>query len=270
MKYKLIALDVDGTLLNSKKEISQKTNQTINQAIQEGKEVIISSGRCLPELKDILEQIPGIRYLIMTSGAMVYDIQNNKEIYSNQLDPETIHTILNVSKENDILVHLLTDRSIVESNKGHRLEEYGMGVYQPMYNSIATFVDDIYTYYEQLNKPLEKVNLYHKTVEDREHSLSRLKNLPISLKFAEGTSLECSALHINKGTGLIKLCEHLGIDIQETICVGDADNDIEILKVAGLSVAMGNASDHIKEIADVVVNDNDHDGVAQAIQEYLL
>lgn len=270
MNYKLIALDIDGTLLDSQKQITPKTLQAVFKAIENGKEVIISSGRCLPELTEILEQIPQIRYLIMTSGAMVYDIKEKKEIYSNQLDVETIQTILSVSKERDMLVHLLTNQSIVDKDKGHRLKDYGMGVYQPMYDAIATFVDDIYEHFNTINKPLEKLNLYHQTVEDREHSLSKLKDLDISLKYAEGTSLECSALNINKGTGLQKLCEYLNIPIEETIAVGDADNDSEILEVAGLSVAMGNASKHIKEIADVVVSDNDHDGVAEAIEEYLL
>lgn len=269
MSYKLIALDIDGTLLNSKKEITPKTLEAINKAINDGIEIIISSGRCLPELTDILEQIPNIRYLIMTSGAMVYDFKDKKEIYSNQLSIDMIQTILTVSKERDMLVHLLTDQSIVEKDKGHRLVDYGMGVYQPMYNAIATFVDDIYDHFNQINKPLEKLNLYHRTVEDREHSLSKLKDLDISLKYAEGTSLECSALNINKGTGLQKLCEYLNIDIQDTIAIGDADNDLEILEVAGLSVAMGNASNHIKELADVITLDNDHDGIAKIIEEYI-
>ncbi len=270
MSYKLIALDVDGTLLNSKKELTSNTIQAIQSAIQKGKEVVISSGRCLPELKDILDKIPEIRYLIMSSGAMVYDLKNHKVIYSNLIDIPTIHKILNISKEHDILVHVLCDQSIVDSNKGHRLKDYQMGVYQPMYDAIATYVDDIYAYVDQLNKPLEKINLYHKNQTDREESAAKLKELNISLKYAEQTSIECSALNVNKGTGLKKLCQYLQIDEKDTICVGDAHNDLEIFEVAGLSIAMGNATKDIQEKANVVVKDNDHEGVAQAIEEYLL
>ena len=87
---------------------------------------------------------------------------------------------------------------------------------------------------------------------------------------AETTSLEISAKNTTKGLGLQKLCEHLGISIDEAIAVGDADNDLDVLKRAGLSVAMGNANDNVKKIADVVVEDCDHDGCVQAIEKYLL
>ena len=87
---------------------------------------------------------------------------------------------------------------------------------------------------------------------------------------AEQASLEISAVGVTKGTGLKKLCEHLGISLEETIAVGDADNDIDVLKTAGLSVAMGNANDTVKSICDVVVSDCDHDGCAEVIEKYLL
>ena len=90
------------------------------------------------------------------------------------------------------------------------------------------------------------------------------------MALAETTSLELSSMGINKGVGLKKLCQYLKISLANTIVVGDADNDIEALKIAGLAVGMGNANDTVKHIADVLVNDCDHDGCAQAITEYLL
>jgi hypothetical protein len=90
------------------------------------------------------------------------------------------------------------------------------------------------------------------------------------MAFSEIASLEISAQKVDKGIGLKKLCEYLGISIDETIAVGDGYNDLEALKAAGLSIAMGNAVEEIKEIADVVVADCDHDGCAQAIEQYLI
>lgn len=87
---------------------------------------------------------------------------------------------------------------------------------------------------------------------------------------AEDTSLEISPLGVTKGYGLKKLCKHLNIEVEQSIVVGDADNDLDVLKTAGLAVAMGNANANVKKIADVEVMDNDHDGVAEAIYKYLL
>ena len=90
------------------------------------------------------------------------------------------------------------------------------------------------------------------------------------MKNSEATGLEMNAKGVDKGTGLKQLCKHLGISIDETIVVGDADNDKEALGVAGLAIAMGNAKESVKEIADVIVSDNDHDGCAEAIEKYLM
>ena len=94
-------------------------------------------------------------------------------------------------------------------------------------------------------------------------------NIDIVLANAESTSLEVSPKGVSKALGLKTLCEHLNITLDEVIVVGDADNDIEALKVAGLSVAMGNAKQHIKDMCDVIVSDNDHDGCVDVIERYL-
>jgi hypothetical protein len=145
-----------------------------------------------------------------------------------------------------------------------------MGHYTPLFESVATKVDDIREFYEKNSIPVEKMNLYHSTSEGRDKSKERLQQLNLVLNNAEKTSVEISAIGVTKATGLIKLCEHLGISIEETIAVGDADNDIDILKTAGLSIAMENANDEVKRICDVTVADCDHEGCAEAIEKYLL
>ena len=90
------------------------------------------------------------------------------------------------------------------------------------------------------------------------------------MAYSEISSLEISAQGVDKGVGLKKLCEYLDIPIDQTIAVGDADNDLGALKYAGLAIAMGNANEHVKKIADVIVADCDHEGCAEAIETYLL
>lgn len=269
-KYKLIALDMDGTLLNSNKEISQKTLEMINKAFEAGKEVILSTGRCVAELKPYFDLMPKLRYVNCVSGALVYDLKEDKKIYSNAISVENINKILEIAKKEELLIHILTKDSIVQRSSYENIEYYGMGVYKPLFKQVATKVDDIYDYYKENPIPVEKLNLYHHSQDGRIRSRERLSNMNLTLVNAEAASLEISAIGVSKGTGLIKLCEHIGISIEETIAVGDADNDIAVLKTAGLAVAMGNANDTVKGICDVMVSDCDHDGCAEAIEKYLL
>ena len=268
--YKLIAFDVDGTLYNSNKQISKDTKMAILDAIDKGKEVVISSGRCLKELEPILNEMSQIRYCIMTSGAIVYDCKEKKEIYSCKLDIKYVQKVLEVSQDLDTMVQIMMETSIFEKEKGKRMVDYGMAVYQSMFDEIAIFVEDIYEYYNQNPFCVDKINIYHRNEKDREISYSKLKDLPMSLKYSEQTSIECSNISVNKGIGLKKLCDYLDIDIKDTIAVGDGDNDMDMLKIAGLSIAMGNANENIKSICDVIVSDNDHDGCEEAIYDYLL
>ena len=113
-----------------------------------------------------------------------------------------------------------------------------------------------------------KVNLYHTSVESRDRTVERMKNYDLNLVFAEGTSLEASPKNISKGSGLRELCEILKIGVDECVAIGDGFNDLEILQTAGVGVAMGNARDEIKKIANYVTDDNNHDGVVKAIEKF--
>ena len=145
-----------------------------------------------------------------------------------------------------------------------------MGIYQDVFRKVTFQVDNIIEHYKKTKEPLYKINLYSKNTEKREKILSKINHLNMTFAYSEVTSIECSPKGVSKASGLQILCQKLGIPIERTIAVGDADNDIEILKVAGLAVAMENANEKVKKIADVIVNDNDHGGCAQLIQNYLL
>lgn len=269
-KYKMIAFDMDGTLLNSQKKVRKETLEAINKAFNQGKEVILCTGRALAELQEYTELIPGMRYMVMTSGAFVYDIKEKTDIYANEIPVEIIVKILDYIKDKDIMPHMITKESIVQRKDYERMEDFQMKVYKPMFNEVALKVDNMLDFYNKNKQPVAKLNLYHTSKEDREETRKAMEGLDVVLANAETTSLEISAKNTTKGLGLQKLCEHLGISISEVIAVGDADNDLDVLKRAGLAVAMGNANDNVKKIADVIVDDCDHDGCVQAIEKYLL
>lgn len=271
-QYELIALDMDGTLLNSRKEITPVTLEALKRAVRAGKSIALSTGRCRPELTAYTSQVPGIRYLICTSGALVYDIWEQKEIYMRTLEPSLVKELLELSKQEGAMMHLLDRESIVQTDQFEHMERYGMGVYKPMYERVVTAWDDLYEAYCAAPFPVEKVNFYHTDLESRERTKERIRRagLPVVMVNAESSSLEISASGVDKGEGLRKLCEYLKLPLERTIAVGDADNDITILKTAGLSAAMGNALPGIKALADVVAADCEHDGCAEIIENYLL
>ncbi|WP_432629526.1 Cof-type HAD-IIB family hydrolase [Brotaphodocola sp.] len=271
-EYDLIAFDMDGTLLNSEKQISERTLKAIDRAVEAGKIVILNTGRGPAELKEYLPILPKVRYINGLSGGLVYDRTDNRKVYEREFSPETVRKILEIGTQEDAMIHFLTDRSIVQMDQWARMDHYGMGQYQAMFARVAERWENICEQYFADPFPIDKLNLYHATAEGRARTEKRLRDAGIELEMAEAetTSLELSPVGANKGSGLRALCEFLNLPVERTIAVGDADNDRQALEIAGLAVAMGNATPEIKALCDVVVADCDHDGCVEAIEKYLL
>ena len=269
MKYKMLALDLDGTLLNSQKQITQPTVDAINRLLERGVNVVFASGRNLPEMRDIRRVLDKIRYGIQISGGLVFDFAEDKVIAVRPVPFETIMTIIDVGLDERAMIHLHTVRdSIARQADIDRMSDFHMGIYQPMFERICVKVDDIKRFAIDNGGEVIKVNLYHRSAESRQRSLDRLKHLQLEPVLAEAFNLEASPRGVTKASGLIELCAHLNIPLEQTVAIGDAPNDREILQTAGLGIAMGNADDDIKKIAGFVTLDNDHDGIAHAIEKF--
>ena len=268
--YELIAFDMDGTLLDSGKQVLPDSLEMISRAVKAGKSVALSTGRSLPELALHLELLKDVRYLICVSGALVYDRREQKVIYAGTLTPEMVFQIMDLSADQDLMLHMTCEESMVDSVQLYQMARYNMAVYQEPFLITASPKKDLRGYYRAHPVPLYKCNLYTQGEAQRQLMRSRLAGSGLMLVDSEISSLECSAPGVSKGRGLIELCKYLNIPVEKSIAVGDADNDLEILKTAGLAVAMGNSNERVKAIADVIVADNDHGGCAQAIRDYLL
>lgn len=270
-QYKLIAFDMDGTLLNSQKKITDKTCEAIQKAIDAGIIVILNTGRCVAELEEYMDVLKNIQYINSTSGALVCDRKSDKDIYSSALDVDTVKAILDIVSSKDVMIDFLTRESIVQRDKIEKMEQYRMEVYRDMFERVTVKWEDICGQYLEKPFPVAKLNIYHTSEEARNYTRQRIEELQLGVEMvnAETTSLEISAKGIDKGIGLEKLCQYLNISLSQTIVVGDADNDIGAMKKAGLAVAMGNANERIKELADVMVADNDHDGCREVIEKYI-
>lgn len=270
--YQLIALDIDGTLLNTNKEITPDTEAAVHRAFAAGKEVVLSTGRSFAELAEILDTFPEMRYGICESGALIFDRQSDTPIAVHPIDVELARQAVDIARPRDILIHIfLNGRPVISQRRMEQLADFQIPYFQSMFERYSLQVPDGPDYC--LNQPhpsMEKINLYHHTVEERSETERLLAHLPLSMVDSEKTSLELSAAGVDKGKGLYELCRHLGIPIEATIAVGDSFNDAAILNAAGLAIGMGNTAEPVRKLCDVIVKDCDHDGVAEAIERYLL
>lgn len=267
MPYQLIALDIDGTLLNSRKEVPADVTAAIRAACAAGKTVVFDTGRAVSELTELFALLPEVRYAVYASGAGLYDVREHRTFGLCPLPEAQIRRILSIARTKDVMPQLvLPVEDVIQRSHMEDLEHYRMGLYRPLYEKAMTLVPDIYAFAENCPEPILKLNLYHTDPEERILTRRQVETPELEMVFSEATSLESSAAGVNKGSGLERLSGLLGIPLSECIAVGDADNDIPMLQTAGLGVAMGNAAEHVKAAADLVVSDCDHGGCAEAVR----
>ena len=257
MAYQLIALDMDGTLLDSKKRVLPSSLDAIRRASDAGKAVAISSGRCPAMVALYKDDLPGVRYAICCAGATIYDLEQDKTMFEQCLDPAFVDRALEVAEGLGFFLLEVTSGANVymQPDEVEHVEEVGVGAH-----ALA----------RELRGNLSKLNFHFASVEARDRCRELLEGDDVVITNAERSTMEFTARGIDKGQGVARLAQILGIDNDQTIAVGDAENDLSMLRSAGLGVAMGNALPEAVAAADVQVADNDHDGVAEAIRRYLL
>lgn len=265
--YKLLALDMDGTLLNSQKRISPRTARVLTDLCARGTNIALCTGRNVAELGPYMQELGFARYGVLVSGALVRDLRSGEILSVKALTTEQALRVIEVGRSQDAMTHVLAvSDSYVTHRDLARLEDVQMGIYRPLYEQWASHVDDVRPCVREHPGEVLKVNLYHQTPALRDKSRRQLQDCGLALADSETTSLECTAPSISKSFGLATLCKHLGCTMDEVVMVGDAENDREALESVGMPVAMGNATPAIARIAKLVVADNDHDGVAEAAE----
>lgn len=270
MNYKLIAMDMDGTLLDSHKDILPSSYKAMKKADEQGVYVCLSTGRGLKELNDYQEELETLSYGILLSGGCLYDFKKNDYIYLRSMEDELVNEIISMATKKDVLIQLLTkDDTFVYGSHLKDISYYRMGAYQDLFDRVSVPVEDMKECIRYHQGEVMKICIYHINDKEREKTFNQLKDYPLTLAYSDETSIEISPLNTDKGNGLLKLCELIDLPIEETIAIGDSYNDEGILKKAGLSVAMENACTEIKEISDIITRDNDHDGIKDIFDLYL-
>ena len=233
LNYKLLALDMDGTVLNSAKKISPRTKIAIENLLKRGVYVVVSTGRNLAEMNDYREDFKLMNFGIVMSGGMIYDFFKDAPIKVHAVDEEKIFQIIDFGLETRAMIHLHTiKKSVAREEDIQNMAAFGMGIYQDMFDKICERCDDCKQYVREHPGEVIKINLYHRDKISRDKNFERISKFNLSISYAEAFNLEMSPANITKGSGLAELCNFLKIDIKETVAIGDADNDKEILQTA--------------------------------------
>lgn len=271
-QIKLIALDLDGTLLDSRKRLSSRNESALKECIRRGIEIVPCTGRIWPGVPEFIRNLPGIRYAITTNGAVVQDIVENRILDERKLSSDLALEILELAKS----FHTMYDAYIGGTAFGEtrfleHMEDFGIPeVIQKMIHETRKPMPDVIEEVQRQNQQVEKINYFFGNMAERQRAREALlKRDDIIVSSSLPNNLEINALGATKGEAILRLAQYLDIRPEQTMGFGDGENDVTMMQMAGISIAMGNSLDILKGEADYVTDTNDEDGVAVAIEKLI-
>lgn len=287
--YKIVAVDLDGTMLNSYGIVTENTKNEIKKVIENGTDVIIASGRPVDSIKTIAQEIGSKNYFIAGNGSIIYDIQNQEIIYEKFLSKEKVLEIIKICEENSISYNVYTENSIIAKSlkynvlyyhKENLKREEGKRTHITIVNNVAEYIqrmenpkflkfticDESKVVFQSIMKKLKKVsNIEVLEVLHMSRKIIRqgTEEIPIEYYYTEITLKD-----VDKWNALTYLMEKLNVDRSETIAIGDNINDKKMIENAGVGIVMKGSTPIVTEIADYITDGNNEEGVAKALEKY--
>ncbi len=272
--YRIIALDLDGTLLNDRKEISPRTYRALAEAHRMGAEIVPSTGRIYNTLPETVARLPFLRYIIEANGAQVYDIREHKVLHQALLDLDKAMEIYRYLDEIDCIYDCYLDGkgycpaafyAIAEkyTSDGYDTAHF-LGTRSPLSDYKSALI--------ARGEALQKISIFFQHREEKIPVMEALTNrFPwAAISTSVPNNIEINSSLATKGEAIRFLCRHLGTDLDHVIAFGDSINDLDAIRTAGTGVAMGNALPIVKEAADIVTGTNEQDGIAMVLEEKML
>lgn len=273
MKYKMICIDMDGTLLNDDKNISSRNHEALKMAQEKGVKVVVSTGRLFTSANNYADAI-GIKVPVISSnGAYIREKDRDEVIYENKLDLDKCKKIIDIAYKYDTTVYVNTITSVIATDINGSTEFYRkINSTLPPDRRIEIIIaknweEAFSKYKDSIIKCLVSTEEYEKLDKIREEILSAVD---VEIASSAINNIEIMNKGVSKGRAVEILGLFYNINKEEIICIGDSENDISMLKFAGLGVAMGNADDKVKSIANYVTDTNNNDGVAKVIEKFIL
>lgn len=275
MKYKLIAFDMDGTLLDDTKQIPQRNIDALFAAAKRGCLIVPATGRMFSGLPPVLQD-ERLRYSILINGALVYDSKEHRILHEGNIHYNNAAAMCRWLDDLPVIYDCYIDNEGFMQADMHDAAEPYFEKSRNMYHyvmSTRTRVTCLADFMEERRSPIQKMQIYFRPWQEDLRS-ELMEKIPgefpgIAATTSLPNNIELNSIEAGKDTGLIKLCAVLGIDIKETIVFGDGSNDLGIIKAAGLGVAMENGEEHVKKAADAIAKSNNEAGVALFIEELI-
>lgn len=267
MSYKMIVLDLDDTLLRDDHSISDRTKEALMLAQEKGVKVVLASGRPTFGMIPIADELSLAQYgsfILSFNGGKIINFKTKEELFSSTLSLSAVKKLYELSQREGVAIHTyVRDEIITEvDNPYTRKESQLTKLPMKLVNNFVEGVKEEVVKALMLGAP-EKLKVVEAKLQvELAEDFSVMRSKPYFLEFTEKG--------VTKGTSLNHLIKELGIKREEVIAIGDSYNDQEMIEFAGLGVAMGNAPDDIKEIADHVTDTNMNDGVAKVVEEFVL
>lgn len=288
--YKLVAIDLDGTMLNSYGIVTENTKKIIKEKMNKGVQIVIASGRTTSSIKPIAEEIGSNNYFIAGNGSLIYDISKEKIIYDKFIPKEKILEIIKICEENSIFYTIYSQEEIITSTLKYNVLYYYKENQRKPENKRTNIkiVNNIIEYIQknETSKYL-KVMICDQSKLIFNSIIKKLKNIKdidildvghMSRKIIkQGTEeipieyfyTEISLKDVDKWNAIEYLINKLGISKEEVMAIGDNINDKKMLENSGLGVAMEGSTPKITQVADYITDTNDNEGVAKALEKFL-
>ena len=267
MGYKMIVLDLDDTLLKNDRTISARTKKTLLEAQAAGVKVVLSSGRPDFAVKPIAKELELEKhggFIVSFNGAKITDCVNGNELFSAGMSAEAVYKLFEMSKAEGAFIHTYIGDDIIasEMNEYTDIEKQitGMNIIVP--SDFKAYIKNDVVKVIVLQSP-EKI----KAIEEKWKPIIKNK---LYMTTSKPFFLEFMNPSVDKGKSVLRLAQMLQISAAEIIAFGDSCNDISMLEAAGTGVAMENAVERVKSIADYVTASNENDGVALAVERFVL
>ena len=269
---KLVASDLDGTLLNKNKEITPRLFEALKNLDDLGIYFVPSTGRPFGTVPQAIKELPFLKYVITSNGATIYDAEKKKNIIENYLTPEAVNAVIEIAKELPVITeYFINGKAYIAKDVYDDLTPFDLTESHKTYiKNSRTPVENFWEEMKRNDTVLENINLVFKDMELRKEVWDKLKALGLaSVTAATAINIEITSLFATKAQALEKLCDVLGFTRENVLAMGDGDNDMPMIQFAGIGVAMANGEEHIKQAADIIADDCNDFGAAKILEQII-
>ena len=270
---RLIALDLDGTLLDSDKQLSEENASSLARAAAAGVEIVPATGRFYRGMPQRIRELPFVRYVISINGAEVYDVARQKAVCGSEIPWQRAVAVMERLDELPVIYDCYQDGWGWMTQKFYdQAAQYAANIHSlDMIRNLRTPVPELKACLKERARGVQKIQIFFRDMEKRAEALKTLPEAFPDLVVTTSivNNIEINSRDATKGNALKQLAAHLNIPIAQTMAFGDDRNDLSMLKAAGIGVAMGNAAEDVRRAADYVTDDCNHSGVAHAIKHFL-